>query len=106
MDIPLEEEETKPAPAEVKPLVVHDISLRALKEAKDDGELYLVDKKLLANPLGLIVMPSGPVDLQRVKKGKVHMGQDWIRVDGDECPEVPTHLYVVANKVVKSSEPE
>ena len=106
MDIPVEEDEAispaKGAEAQADKMrkaealrkqmdggPIKDASLRAIRSAKDDGELWLVSKKMLE---------AGEFRLTRVPNGLVHMGPDWIRRDGDPCPEFPTHVYVVANK--------
>ena len=106
MDIPTEEDEAiatakgaevpadkmrnvEPSKKQLDGGPLEDATLRALKSGADDGELWLVSKKTLA---------AGEFPLKHVPGGKVTMGKDWIRTDGDSCEEAPGHLYVVANR--------
>lgn len=89
MDIPMEQDEHEAAQ------VVPDFAQRALKSANDDGELWLINKKLVPGGAEEPITVTEHVRFKRTPKGKVHMGHDWVRVDGEECKEVPTHIYVV-----------
>ncbi len=106
MEIPMEETETvasakdqevpaeqmrkgTPSKAQMTPDPIGIASHRSLAEAKDDGELWLIEKRLLDSP-------NEPVQLDaRTRFIRKPKGKCGGRQDGDECQQFPTHLYVV-----------